>query len=83
MAGATEAGAGDGGTLPAAAGTSAHPEELRATVDLRVGDRVRLAAAARTTPAGLMAVGLMVSSILMAVALVVRAAGTARDRRHP
>ena len=63
-------------------GGAAHPEEMRAMVDLRLGHHVRLRATARTTPAGLAAVGLMVSSILVAVAIVVRAAGQ-RERRHP
>ena len=82
MASATEAVASGGGIQPAAAEALTHPEEIKATVDLRLGDRVQMKATARTTPAGLVATGLMISSILMAVAFVVRAAGGRRDRRR-
>ena len=82
MASATEAVASGGGIQPPAPEALAHPEEIKATVDLRLGDRMHLKATARTTPAGLVATGLMVSSILMAVAFVVRAAGGRRDRGH-
>jgi hypothetical protein len=81
-ASATEAVASGGEIQPAAADPLAHPEEIKATVDLRLGNRVQLKATARTTPAGLVAAGLMVSSILVAAAFVVRAAGGQRDRRH-
>lgn len=83
MVSATEAVASGEEIQPAAAEALTHAEELKATVDLRLGDRMQLTATARATPAGLVATGLMVSSILMAVAFVVRAAGGRRDRRHP
>ena len=83
MATTAEAADSGGGIQPAAADPLTHPEEIKATVDLRLGDHVQLKATARATPAGLVATGLMVSSILMAVAFVVRAAGGWRDRRHP
>ncbi len=41
-----------------------HPEEMRATVRLRIGSSVSLDATARATPAGLIAVGLLVTAIL-------------------
>lgn len=41
-----------------------HPEEMRATVRLRIGRSVSLDATARATPAGLIAVGLLVTAIL-------------------
>lgn len=83
MASAKEAVASGGGFQPLASNASTHPEGIKATVDLRLGDRVHLNATVRTTPAGLVATGLMVSSILMAVAFVVRAVGDRHDRRHP
>lgn len=51
-----------------------HPEEMRASVTLRLGgDRV-LEAEARTTPAGIVAVGVAVAAILASTAVLVRAA---------
>lgn len=52
---------------------AAHPEELRATASASFGSS-RVEAAARCTPAGLIAVGIMVSCILLSVAAVIRAA---------
>lgn len=49
-----------------------HPEELRASADLRLGPLV-LTSSARATPAGLVAVGVMTGLILLGVAAVVRA----------
>lgn len=40
-----------------------HPEEMRATVRLRIGNSVSLDATARATPAGLIAVGLLITAI--------------------
>jgi hypothetical protein len=40
-----------------------HPEEMRATVRLRIGSSVSLDATARATPAGLIAVGLLAAAI--------------------
>lgn len=74
MAGATEAAEGGRGLQPGPAEALAHPEELKATVDLRIGDRVLLKATARTTPAGLVTTGVMVSAILLATGFLVRAA---------
>lgn len=51
-----------------------HPEEIKASVDLRIGDRVLLKATARTTPAGLLTTGFMASAIVVAVAILVRTA---------
>lgn len=82
MANATMAAESVGEIQPAAAEALTQLEEIKATVDLRLGDRVLLNATARTRPAGLVAAGLMVSSILMAVAFVVRAAGGRRGQRH-
>jgi hypothetical protein len=51
-----------------------HPEEMKAHVDLRIGERTVLTATARTTPAGLISIGVMVGAILLSVAVLVRAA---------
>ena len=48
-----------------------HPEEMKASVTLRVGHSVSLHMVARATPAGLVTAGLMVSGILLAVATLV------------
>jgi hypothetical protein len=40
-----------------------HPEEMRATIDLRIGKSVSLSATARATPAGLAAAALLVFAI--------------------
>jgi len=51
-----------------------HPEEMKATVYLRIGDSILITATARATPAGLIAAALLVSAILMPLV------GLARDR---
>jgi hypothetical protein len=51
-----------------------HPEEMKTSVELRLGGSVVLHATARTTPAGLVSAGIAVSSIILAVAAVVWAA---------
>lgn len=51
-----------------------HPEEMKAMVELRIGDRAAIMATARTTPAGLISIGLMVGAILLSTAALVHAA---------
>jgi hypothetical protein len=51
-----------------------HPEEMKAAVELHIGNNVILHATARTTPAGLVSIGIAVSSIILAVAALVWAA---------
>lgn len=82
MAEVKEAAEGAGSIDPGAAEILAHPEEIKATVNLRIGDRALLSASARTTPAGLVAAGVMVSLILVSVAFLVRVAGNHRRRRY-
>ena len=60
-------------TVEEATSGDAHPEEIRATVDLRIGNSLSLRATARTTPAGLVTAGIMVSAIILAVAALIRA----------
>ena len=50
-----------------------HPEEMKAKVELRIGDRTVVIATARTTPAGLISVGIMVAAILLSTAVLVHA----------
>lgn len=50
-----------------------HPEEMRASVTLRLGP-ASLTAAARTTPAGLVTTGILASAILLSLVPLVRAA---------
>ena len=50
-----------------------HPEEIKASVTLRLGP-ASLSAAARTTPAGLVTTGILVSAILLSLVPLVRAA---------
>ena len=44
-----------------------HPEEMTATVDFRIRDRVGMRVSARTTPAGLVAVGIVLLSVAVLV----------------
>jgi hypothetical protein len=57
-------------TLP----VPAHPAEMQARVDLRLGNAASLQAVARATPNVLMSVGVLVSLILLSTAVLVRAA---------
>jgi hypothetical protein len=50
-----------------------HPEEMNAMVKLTLGEGRSLVATARATPAGLVAVGVLVSAILLSTAVLVRA----------
>ena len=51
--------------------TPTHPEEMKASFNLKFGERVSLQATARTTPAGVATTGIAVAVILAAVGLVV------------
>jgi hypothetical protein len=48
-------------------GSLPHPEEMRATVELRFSKHVTLRATARATPAGLVAAALLLTAILVPV----------------
>ena len=58
-------------TIPEAPVT--HPEEMRATFDLRIGERTNLRGSVRLTPADIVAAGLMTVAILVATTALVRA----------
>ncbi len=51
-----------------------HPEEMRGRLALTLGRDRGLEVTARTTPAALVAVGVLVSAILLSTAVLVRAA---------
>jgi hypothetical protein len=51
-----------------------HPEEIKATWDLRLGKTITLQGSARCTPAGVVTAGMAVSAILLATTALVRAA---------
>ena len=61
-------------TMGQAPSAPVHPEEMKAGVDLRIGNSVSLKATARTTPAGLVTAGITVSGIILAVATLIWAA---------
>ena len=45
-----------------------HPEEMKATFDLAIGNAVSVKAAVRTTPAGLVAAALLAAAVLFPAA---------------
>jgi hypothetical protein len=49
-----------------------HPEEMRATIDLRIGNTVSMSATARATPAGFITAAVLVSAILVPLVLFAR-----------
>ncbi|MCK8787987.1 hypothetical protein M0638_26890 [Roseomonas sp. NAR14] len=51
-----------------------HPEEVTASVDLRLGSSVSVQARARATPAGLIAAGILAAAVILAIVPLVRAA---------
>jgi hypothetical protein len=54
-------------------GTAAsHPEEMRATMDLHIGESISITATARATPAGLVAAALLISGILIPLVCLAR-----------
>jgi hypothetical protein len=60
------------------AGAPIHPEEIRASVDFRIGNSVSLKGTVRTTPAGLVTAGIMVAAIVLS-----KASSAAFDCRSP
>lgn len=61
--------ASDGPEAPQAA---AHPEELRASVTLRLGDWATVSASARATPAGIVAGGVALAAIMVPLIWIAR-----------
>lgn len=66
---------GDAAALlpPPSAEPVTHPEEMRASVELRLGQNFALNAAGRLTPAGLICAGIAASAILLSAAALLRA----------
>lgn len=56
-----------------ASSTPYHPEEMRATWDLKVGKSISLQGTARWTPAGVVTAGIAASAVLLSIAALVRA----------
>jgi len=67
----------DAAIPPAADDIPTHPEEMKATYNLRVGKSISLQGSARITPAGVVTIG--VTTLLVALAF---AALAPRRRRH-
>lgn len=42
-----------------------HPEEMKASVNLRIGNSIAITATARATPAGLVAAALLIAAIVI------------------
>ena len=55
-------------------GSLPHPEKMKANIKLRIGHCVMIMATARTTPAGIVSVGVMISAIVLSAAVLVYAA---------
>ena len=51
--------------------TPSHPEEIKATFDLRVGTIANLQGSARTTPAGVISAGIAAAAVIFAVGYLV------------
>jgi len=60
--------------IDAAEAPLSHPEEMRASFDFQIGNSINMNGTARTTPAGIISVGIAVAAILTATAILVRAA---------
>lgn len=52
--------------VPRTAEPAAHPEEMRATYEVRLGERITLQGSARITPAGVISLGLAAAAITLA-----------------
>lgn len=58
-----------------------HPEEMKGSVELRMGEKVTLRAAGRITPAGIVTATILVATILLSATALVRAAKAPERRR--
>lgn len=50
-----------------------HPEEMKAVFNVTIGNSLSMQSSARMTPAGLIALGIAISAVLLATAAIVRA----------
>ena len=53
--------------------SSCHPEEMRATWDLKIGRNIALQGSARWTPAGVITAGIAASAVLLSISALARA----------
>jgi hypothetical protein len=60
-----------------------HPEEMRAGFDLKIGKNINLRGSGRLTPPGVVTAGFMTVGVLLAEAVLVRAALTLACARSP
>jgi hypothetical protein len=58
-----------------------HPEEMKATLDLTIGNAVSVKATVRTTPAGLVAAALLAAAVLFPAASLAKRLLEERRRR--
>ncbi|TCR62180.1 hypothetical protein [Bosea sp. BK604] len=58
-----------------------HPEEMKTSINLRVGNSISLQGSARITPAGIITVGLTVSAIAFAFGYLARSTPRCRTWR--
>ncbi|MBL8895647.1 MAG: hypothetical protein JNJ53_13680 [Rhizobiales bacterium] len=58
----------------------AHPEEIRADCELRVGKLITMQASARITPAGVISAGIAAAAIILAVGFLVSSSGRRKTR---
>ena len=56
----------DSRTLPGS-DVPTHPEEMKATYDLRIGKHVTVQGSARITPAGIIATGVAICAVALAI----------------
>ena len=59
-----------------------HPEEMKATFDLTIGNAVFVKATVRTTPAGLVAASLLAAAVLIPAASLAKEFGPEERRRR-
>jgi hypothetical protein len=59
-----------------------HPEEIRASYELRVGKLITVQANARITPAGVISAGIAAAAIILAVGFLVSSRGGRKPRRE-
>jgi hypothetical protein len=50
-----------------------HPEEMKATLDLTIGNAVSVKASVRTTPAGLIGAAILTTAVLLPTVLLAKA----------
>ncbi len=51
---------------------SPHPEEMKGTVEFKIGNLATITATGRTTPAGLTCAALLVAAVLFPLAMMIR-----------